>query len=137
MDPCSKETGSKFYFTMQSRPWWQHLVICGLFFFPVFNQAMEIKNEENLFILASTAHLKHFFSKKCAEAIFWSFLALFSLTSLDSRQLVMTSSELQWICQNSLDSTHFCAVQRTSGKIMESYQDQNNLWQHQIQLFWD
>lgn len=67
----------------------------AFFFFPVFNQAMEIKNEENLFILASTAHLKHFFSKKCAEAIFWSFLALFSLTSLDSRQLVMTSSELQ------------------------------------------
>lgn len=64
VDPCSKETGSKLYFTMQARLCWQHLVTCEPFFF--HTQAMETPNEKNpLFILASTADVKRFFQEVC------------------------------------------------------------------------
>lgn len=65
-------------------------------------QAVEATNEENLLlIVALTAHALTISFKERAEAFLWSFLELFSLTSMDSGRLVMTNSELQCFCQNS------------------------------------
>lgn len=65
-------------------------------------QAVETTNEENLLlILALTAHALTISFKERAEAFLWSFLQLFSLSSMDSGRLVMTNSEFQCFCQNS------------------------------------
>lgn len=114
VDPCSKETGSKLYFTVQARLWWQHLVTCEPFF--SYSSNGNYKWKEPSFILASTADVKRFFQEVC-----WSLpMVLFRVVLTDQHGLWATGDDKLWALAHlpKFSCQYTCAVQRASGKIM-------------------
>lgn len=129
VDPCSKETGSKLYFTMQARLWWQHLVTCEPFFFFFILKQWKLQMKRTFFLSWLPQQMLNVSSKKCAEAFLWSFLESFSLIK---HGLWATGNDKLWALAHlpkfSCQYTFLCCTENFW---------QNNLWQQPIKPLWD